>query len=393
MAAETAKVTLKSGDRIVLVGGTMIEREQREGYWETALTLRNPALNLTFRNLGWSGDTVFGEARAWFDPPEKGYARLIEQTISEKPTVIVLNYGLNESFAGEPGYARFAKQYTRLVNDLAPAKAQIVLMLPPPAETMPAPLPSMDAANARLTVYRERIRTLAEKLQLPVLDIQPAIDAMPAEWKKIHRTDNGLHLTATGYRRTASLFASLFLPPAPTWDVRIGKDLSVVKSEGATVRVLRGESMNYEVTDSSLPLPPFLTEVPATAIVPGETRQLFVYGLATDPVHITSADKRIAVTDRATLEKGLPMVQGLAFDQAEQVRAQIVLKNQHYFNKWRPQNDTYLYGFRKHEQGQNFKELAQFDPLIAGCEAQISALRSPKAYPIVITPRSNPLPR
>ena len=34
---------LKDGDRVVLVGGTLIEREQRYGYWEAALSSRVPA--------------------------------------------------------------------------------------------------------------------------------------------------------------------------------------------------------------------------------------------------------------------------------------------------------------------------------------------------------------
>ena len=38
------------------------ERDQAHGYLETILTARHPGL--TFRNLGWSGDTVFGEAQA-----------------------------------------------------------------------------------------------------------------------------------------------------------------------------------------------------------------------------------------------------------------------------------------------------------------------------------------
>ncbi len=58
---------LKDGDRVVFVGSTLIEREQRYGYWEAALTRRWPDRNITFRNLGWSGDTVWGDARASFD--------------------------------------------------------------------------------------------------------------------------------------------------------------------------------------------------------------------------------------------------------------------------------------------------------------------------------------
>src|SRR5262245_23875612 len=90
--AFAAEFQVKDGDRVVLVGSTLIEREQRYGYWETALTSRFPDRNVTFRNLGWSGDTVWGEARIGFDldRPEHGFERLRDHVLSLKPTVIVV---------------------------------------------------------------------------------------------------------------------------------------------------------------------------------------------------------------------------------------------------------------------------------------------------------------
>src|SRR6266542_2873215 len=87
---------LKEADRVVLSGNTLIEREQRYGYWEAALTSRWPDRNITFRNLGWSGDTVWGEARAGFDTPADGFRRLVQHTLALKPTVIIVAYGGNE---------------------------------------------------------------------------------------------------------------------------------------------------------------------------------------------------------------------------------------------------------------------------------------------------------
>ena len=48
----------------------------------------------------------------------------------------------------------------------------------------------------------------------------------------------------------------------------------------------------------------------------------------------------------------------------EKLRQIVMEKNKLFFNRWRPQNETYLHGFRKHEQGNNAKEIPQFDPLI-----------------------------
>ena len=125
-----ASLQLKDGDRIVLVGATLIEREQRYGYWETALTLLHPELNLKFRNLGWSGDTVFGDSRAGFGTVVDGYKLLKEQITAAKPTVLLIAYGANESFDGEAGLPRFRDGMHRLLNDLTPLKSRIVLMAP-----------------------------------------------------------------------------------------------------------------------------------------------------------------------------------------------------------------------------------------------------------------------
>ena len=49
----------------------------------------------------------------------------------------------------------------------------------------------------------------------------------------------------------------------------------------------------------------------------------------------------------------------------------IIAKNRLYFQRWRPQNEIYLFGSRKHEQGKNGAEIPTFDPLIAEKESLI----------------------
>jgi hypothetical protein len=46
-------------------------------------------------------------------------------------------------------------------------------------------------------------------------------------------------------------------------------------------------------------------------------------------------------------------------------------KNQLFFHRYRPQNETYLYLFRKHEQGNNAVEIPRFDPLIQTADQAI----------------------
>jgi len=57
-----------------------------------------------------------------------------------------------------------------------------------------------------------------------------------------------------------------------------------------------------------------------------------------------------------------------------------------YFYRWRPQNVTYLFLFRKHEQGRNAKEVLQFDQLVAAKEKEIAKLRQPVAHTYELVP-------
>src|SRR6516165_1093605 len=162
---------LKDGDRVVLVGSTLIEREQRYGYWETALTTNFPDRNITFRNLGWSGDTVFGEARAAFDPVPEGFRRLKDHVLALKPTVIILAYGTNESFEGEAGLPKFVEGLNTLLDTLAPAKARIVLLSPLRQEDLGRPLPDPATNNKNLALYSDAIRKVAEKRHARFVDL------------------------------------------------------------------------------------------------------------------------------------------------------------------------------------------------------------------------------
>ena len=66
--------------------------------------------------------------------------------------------------------------------------------------------------------------------------------------------------------------------------------------------------------------------------------------------------------------------ESLIIERIKAIREAIVAKNRLFFHRWRPQNETYLFGFRKHEQGKNAAEIAEFDPLVAEAEKTIQEL-------------------
>ena len=276
IAADAAPVfELKDGDRVVTLGGTFIEREGQFGYIESVFTLAVPDRKVTFRNLGWSGDTVWAESRGIFDPAQVGYGRMLELVKELKPTLIVMAYGQNESLAGEAGLERFVQQYEKLCNDVKPTGARLAFLTPHKFEKPRSPLPDASRHNANLGKYADAVKLLAARRSAPVLDLYSL--ELPSQ----SLTENGMHFGPNGYAAVAA-----------------------------------------------------------------------------------------AIRSQLKLTNG-----GKTSQQEEAIRQKIVEKNMLFFHRWRPQNITYLTGFRKHEQGNNAVEIAQFDPLVEQIEVEIDAMR------------------
>src|SRR5262245_41826800 len=94
---EAPKRKLQKGDRVVFVGNTFAERMIEFGYLETMLQARWPDLSLTFRNLAWSGDRVDKQ------PRPLNFGDMHTHLKEQKADVIVMCFGMNESFDGKDG--------------------------------------------------------------------------------------------------------------------------------------------------------------------------------------------------------------------------------------------------------------------------------------------------
>jgi putative heme-binding domain-containing protein len=62
-------------------------------------------------------------------------------------------------------------------------------------------------------------------------------------------------------------------------------------------------------------------------------------------------------------------------EHAEILRQHILRKNDWFFNRSRPANMAYIFGFRSREQGRNAKEIPEFDTLVATEDAAIAKMR------------------
>jgi putative heme-binding domain-containing protein len=64
-----------------------------------------------------------------------------------------------------------------------------------------------------------------------------------------------------------------------------------------------------------------------------------------------------------------------------ELRKALQRKNELFFHRWRPANHTYIFGFRKREQGRNAVEIEQFDALLEKADAAVAALKAGKPAP------------
>jgi lysophospholipase L1-like esterase len=99
--------------------------------------------------------------------------------------------------------------------------------------------------------------------------------------------------------------------------------------------------------------------------------------LTTNGVHYGDAGYMV-IGEALVKGLGLSLPENLSPNAAPVValRDTVKKKNRLFFHRWRPVNETYLFLFRKHEQGNNAVEIPMFDPLIAEEEKKIEALRA-----------------
>lgn len=381
------------GDRVAFIGDTFMEREGAYGYIETRITSEYPDRNITFRNLGWSGDVPSGQSRVSFDwnKSENEWLRqLREQIAAVKPTVAILGYGMASSFEGEAGLPKFRADLNKLMDAIEEVSKEkpvrFILVSPIRHEKRDPPLPDPARHNAQLALYTQALREIATERKcrfVPLFELLPdgATTRPPRAL-----TDNGIHLSRLGYWRAAEMIAKSLGWKPNAWQVSITKAGEVRKgSFGAKVSgiVKSSVSAKFSSEADNVDMPPLPVPGAVYRLTPPTLLQVLELRNGTYTLKI---DGKAVATHPMTGWKGsVVLTNGPTVEQAEELRRTIVKKNELFFYRWRPQNQTYLFGFRKHEQGQNAREIPQFDPLVEEQEKKIAVLRKPAKYTFELT--------
>lgn len=217
-----APFALQPKDNICIIGNTLGERMQYDGWLETMLQARFPKHELVFRNLAFSGDEVptrlrsknFGTTDEWLSgvaEPIGGYEDNRLAGTKTNADVIFAFFGYNESYAGQAGLNAFKKQLSDwLIHTLAQkyngaSAPRVVLFSPIAHEDLGNPdLPDGKENNQRLELYTKAMSEVAAASNVTFVDLFTPSARLYAAMKE-PLTMQGVHLNSEGNRQIAQI--------------------------------------------------------------------------------------------------------------------------------------------------------------------------------------------
>jgi len=222
----------QKGERLVLIGNGLAERDVHYSLIETELHSRYPQGDLFVRNMGHVGDTPGfrphpSRVSQWAFPgadkfhPElathhgKGFFPMPDEWLAFlKADTIVAFFGYNESFEGPARVANFEAeldawtQHTLSKAYNGKAAPRLVLASPIAFEDQSAKrdLPNGQKENANLALYAKAVESVAKKHGLTFIDLFTSTKALFAS-SKAPLTTGGFVPNQEGYKRLAEILA------------------------------------------------------------------------------------------------------------------------------------------------------------------------------------------
>ena len=175
--ALAAPFKLTKDDVVAFLGGTDMVRAQQSGHLESLLTWAHAEAPPRFRDMAWEADTVFAlgtETERWRRDGFRGINGLgnLEQQLERNDiSVVIVQLGKSEAFAGRDGLERFNAATDKLFNRLKAEGRRLVVVSPAPFEKALPPLPDNSRRNADLKLYVDALSALAKKHEAPFINL------------------------------------------------------------------------------------------------------------------------------------------------------------------------------------------------------------------------------
>ena len=207
-AEDGSKLKLQKADHIALIGNTLGERTQHDGWLEALIQSRFPQDELTFRNLCVAADEVKTRIRVdGFGSPDEW----LQRTGAD---VIFAFFGYNESFAGPKIVDKFKKDLDDWVKHTLGQKfngktpPRIVLISSIAQEKLPGPnFPDSTPNNNNIKLYTEAMGQVAKENGVSFVDLY---DPTLALYDKSSQplTIDCIHLNEDGDKAIANIIVN-----------------------------------------------------------------------------------------------------------------------------------------------------------------------------------------
>ncbi|MBL9166479.1 MAG: SGNH/GDSL hydrolase family protein [Verrucomicrobiales bacterium] len=415
-SATAADFAMRDGDRVVFLGDSITEQRLYTTYIEAYALTRHPEWKISFRNVGWGGDTSWLRQRArpdeakLFAADDTAQQKMVEDSVQRgldrdvlplKPTFITIKFGMNDHSyqAFRPDiFSAYSKSQAQLNKVLSANGARVTFLTPQPIEDK-RPDPEKDVRNQSLRKFSDGLKEVASKggagfvdMFAPYMGLMLAARAHDAQ--AIIGGGDAVHPGPAG--QTLMAWAVLKGLNASALVSRVQVDVAKGSAEVERCQVSALKATTTEVSfdrlDDSLPFPTDERAESALKLAPvvDELSQysLRVAGLAPGNYEISIDGETVLKTDAEALAKGLNLSNnaGAITKQAREVLGLVFQKNNTFFRRWR---DVQLFNFPSWAKSAAVEatrsaELKRLDEEVAATEAKIDKARKPKGHRFVI---------
>ncbi len=402
---------VRDGDRLVFLGDSITEQRLYTTYIEAYALTRHPDWKLTFRNVGWGGDTAWlrqrshPDERQLFEAEPDAQQKMVEEAVGRglgrdvlplKPSVVTIKFGMNDhayQAFRQDIFRAYARSQEQLAKVLEANGARVAFLTPQPIEDK-RPDPDKDARNQSLRKFSDGLKEVAARTGAAFVDqFDPYMAILVRE-----RAGNpsgfvgggdAVHPGPIGH--TVMAWAILKALGAPDLVSRAEIDAAAPKllaAQGCRIENvnLADGTLSFVRWDDALPMPINARAERALELAPIladlSRYELRVTGLPAGAYEVVINGETVAKFSSEDLAKGcnLTTTAGPVTRQARQVLSLVVKKNDAFYNRWR---NVQLYGFPSWAQGPEMEarrtaELARLDGEIAAQETAIFHARQPK---------------
>ena len=417
--SRAADFQIRDGDRVVFLGDSITEQRLYTTYIEAYALTRHPKWKLSFRNVGWGGDTSWlrqrahPDEKALFAAEETSQQKMVQDSVGRglerdvlplKPTLVAVKFGMNDhSYQPfrEDIFRAYVRSQSQIAKVLGEKGARVAFLTPQPIEEKRAD-PDKDVRNESLRKFSDGLKELATRSGAIFVDqFDPYLAILVREragnpagfiggGDAVHPGPIGQTLMAWAVLK--GLGASAEVSRAEM----NAAALKVTAVEGCRVENLQkiGGGVSFDRLDDALPMPIDERAEPALKLAPVleelNQLQLRVTGLVAGSYEVTIDGELAGKVSGEEFAKGwnLANAAGPITRQSREILKLVFEKNNIFFRRWREVQLFNFPGWAQSLEGEAKRaaELARLDQQIVDAEAQIESVRKPKSHHFELKP-------